>query len=66
MNTKVNIAGVEFKNPVMVASGTFGSGAEYGEFVDLNRLGAVVTKVLPMYLGRKSYTTYCRNIWRNA
>ena len=40
MNTKVNIAGVEFKNPVMVASGTFGSGAEYGEFVDLNRLGA--------------------------
>ena len=44
MNTKVNIAGVEFKNPVMVASGTFGSGAEYEEFVDLNRLGAVVTK----------------------
>lgn len=44
MNTKVNIAGVEFKNPVTVASGTFGSGAEYGDFVDLNRLGAVVTK----------------------
>ena len=44
MNTKVNIAGVEFKNPVMVASGTFGSGAEYDEFVALNRLGAVVTK----------------------
>lgn len=44
MNTKVNIAGVEFKNPVMVASGTFGSGAEYSDFVDLNRLGAVVTK----------------------
>ena len=44
MNTKVNIAGVDFKNPVMVASGTFGSGAEYDEFVDLNRLGAVVTK----------------------
>ena len=44
MNTKVNMAGVEFKNPVMVASGTFGSGAEYDEFVDLNRLGAVVTK----------------------
>ena len=42
--TKVNIAGVEFKNPVMTASGTFGSGAEYGEFVDLNKLGAVVTK----------------------
>ena len=44
MNTKVTIAGVEFKNPVMTASGTFGSGMEYGEFVDLNRLGAVVTK----------------------
>lgn len=44
MNTKVNIAGVELKNPVMTASGTFGSGAEYSEFVDLNRIGAVVTK----------------------
>lgn len=44
MNTNVNLAGVELKNPVMTASGTFGSGAEYGEFVDLNRLGAVVTK----------------------
>ena len=44
MNMKVNIAGVEFKNPVMEASGTFGSGAEFGEFVDLNNLGAVVTK----------------------
>ncbi|MCI8514711.1 MAG: dihydroorotate dehydrogenase [Lachnospiraceae bacterium] len=44
MNTKVTVAGVELKNPVMTASGTFGSGREYGEFVDLNRLGAVVTK----------------------
>ncbi len=44
MNTKVTIAGVEFKNPVMTGSGTFGSGMEYGEFVDLNKLGAVVTK----------------------
>ncbi len=44
INTKVTLAGVELKNPVMTASGTFGSGAEYGEFVDLNRLGAVVTK----------------------
>lgn len=44
MNTKVNLAGVELKNPVMTASGTFGSGAEYSEFVDLGRLGAVVTK----------------------
>ncbi len=44
MNTKVTIAGIELKNPVMTASGTFGSGMEYSEFVDLNRLGAVVTK----------------------
>ena len=44
MNTKVNLAGVELKNPVMTASGTFGSGAEYSEFIDLSRLGAVVTK----------------------
>ena len=44
MNTSVTIAGVTFKNPVMTASGTVGSGMEYGDFVDLNRLGAVVTK----------------------
>ena len=44
MNTKVNLAGVTLKNPVMTASGTFGSGAEDAEFVDLNQLGAVVTK----------------------
>lgn len=44
MNTKVTIAGVTLKNPVMTASGTFGSGLEYAEFVDLNKLGAVVTK----------------------
>ncbi|MCM1174950.1 MAG: dihydroorotate dehydrogenase [Blautia sp.] len=44
MNTEVTIAGVTLQNPVMTASGTFGSGMEYGEFVDLNRLGAVVTK----------------------
>lgn len=43
-NTEVTIAGVTLKNPVMTASGTFGSGMEYSEFVDLNRLGAVVTK----------------------
>ena len=43
-NTKVTIAGVELKNPVMTASGTFGSGEEYSEFVDLDQLGAVVTK----------------------
>ena len=44
MDTSVNLAGVTLKNPVMVASGTFGSGQEYSEFVDLNQLGAVVTK----------------------
>lgn len=44
MNMKVNIAGVEWNNPVTVASGTFGSGAEFAEFVDLNRIGAVTTK----------------------
>lgn len=44
MNLSVNFAGIEMKNPVTVASGTFGSGAEYKDFVDLNRLGAVTTK----------------------
>ncbi len=44
MNTEVKIAGITFKNPVMTASGTFGSGMEYSDFVDLNKLGAVVTK----------------------
>lgn len=44
MNTQVTLAGVTLKNPVMTGSGTFGSGMEYGEFVDLSRLGAVVTK----------------------
>ena len=44
INTKVKIAGVEFKNPVTVASGTFGHGEEFAELVDINRLGAVTTK----------------------
>ena len=44
MNTKVNIAGITFKNPILTASGTFGSGQEYAQFVDLNRLGGVITK----------------------
>ncbi|MCI9078968.1 MAG: dihydroorotate dehydrogenase [Lachnospiraceae bacterium] len=44
MNLSVNFAGIEMKNPVTVASGTFGSGAEYKDFVDLSRLGAVTTK----------------------
>ena len=43
-NTKITIAGVEWNNPVTTASGTFGSGAEYSEFVDLNQIGAVTTK----------------------
>ena len=43
-NMSVTLAGVELKNPVVTASGTFGSGQEYGEFMDLNRLGGVVTK----------------------
>ena len=44
MNMKVNLCGVEFKNPVTVASGTFGSGSEFSEYTDLNKLGAVTTK----------------------
>ena len=48
MNTQITIAGVTFKNPVTTASGTFGSGMEYGEFVDLSRLGAVTTKGVSM------------------
>lgn len=44
VNMEVSLAGVTLKNPVMTASGTFGSGVEYSEFVDLNKLGAVVTK----------------------
>lgn len=44
MNMKVDLCGVTLKNPVMTASGTFGSGKEYSQFVDLNKLGAVVTK----------------------
>ncbi|MCI9611507.1 MAG: dihydroorotate dehydrogenase [Eubacterium sp.] len=44
MNTKVNIAGITFKNPILTASGTFGSGEEYAQFIDLNCLGGVITK----------------------
>ena len=58
MNTKVKLAGLTLKNPVMTASGTFGSGAEFCEFVDLNKLGAVVTK------GVESYSKDCRDLWR--
>ena len=44
MDMSVNIAGIEWKNPVTVASGTFGSGAEFADYVDINKLGAVTTK----------------------
>lgn len=44
MNMKVNIAGVELKNPIMTASGTFGSGKEFEKYIDINRLGAVIVK----------------------
>ena len=44
MNTKVNLAGIEMKNPVTVASGTFGYGREFSNFFDLGKLGAVITK----------------------
>ena len=63
-NTKVTIAGVEFKNPVMTASGTFGSGMEYSEFVDLNCLGAVVTKGVANVPWEGNPTP--RDIWWNV
>ena len=44
MNTKINLCGIEMKNPVTVASGTFGYGREYSNFIDLNRLGGIITK----------------------
>lgn len=44
MNTKINFAGIEMKNPVTVASGTFGYGREYSEYIDLNKLGGIITK----------------------
>ncbi len=44
MNTEVNLCGIKMKNPVTVASGTFGYGREYSEFIDLNKLGAIITK----------------------
>ena len=53
MNLSVDFAGVKMKNPVTTASGTFGSGEEFSEYVDLNRLGAVTTKVLQMFRGRE-------------
>ena len=65
MNLSVNIAGVEWKNPVTTASGTFGSGMEYAEYVDLNKLGAVTTKALPMYRGRVIRHRVLQNLRRH-
>ncbi|HHX24003.1 MAG TPA: dihydroorotate dehydrogenase [Thermoanaerobacterales bacterium] len=48
MNTSVDIAGIVMKNPVMVASGTFGFGEEYNQFYDIKKLGAIVTKGLTL------------------
>ena len=64
MKTSVNLAGVELKNPVMTASGTFGSGAEYSEFVDLKELGAVVTKGVANVPWPGN--PYCGGLRRNA
>ena len=44
MNTEVNLCGIKMKNPVTVASGTFGYGREYSEYIDLNKLGGIITK----------------------
>ena len=44
MNTEVNLAGIKMKNPITVASGTFGYGREFAEYIDLNKLGGIVTK----------------------
>lgn len=65
MNMKVDLCGVTLNNPVMTASGTFGSGAEYAEFVDLNKLGAVVTKGVANVPWPGNPTPACRrSIWR--
>ena len=44
MNTQVNLAGIKMKNPITVASGTFGYGREFSEYIDLNKLGGIITK----------------------
>ena len=69
-DTRVTIAGVEWKNPVTVASGTFGSGEEFADFVDLNKLGAVTTKALPTCRGQeiprqgwRKYTEHVKCHW---
>ena len=63
MNLSVNIAGVTMKNPVTTGSGTFGSGEEFSEFVDLSALGAVTTKGVanvPKYTAVCSMPSVCR------
>lgn len=65
VNMAVNIAGVEWKNPITVASGTFGSGMEYSEFVDLNRLGCSYDKGCgKCSVAGQSDTQNCRDIWQ--
>ena len=59
MNLSVNIGKLKLKNPVMTASGTFGYGEEYSEFVDLNKLGAIVVK------GARSQTNGRKSISEN-
>ena len=66
INTKVTLAGVELKNPVMTASGTFGSGAEYSEFVDLNKLGGVDKRSGKYSLAGKPDSKSDRNCKRHA
>ena len=69
MDMSVNIAGVEWKNPVTVASGTFGSGAEFADYVDINKLGAVTTKGVANvpWVGnptpRADLPSYKRKVW---
>ena len=63
-NLSVDLCGVTLKNPVMVASGTFGAGEEFSQFLDLNRLGAVVTKGVA--LAGQSDPAYLRDAVRDA
>ena len=49
-NLTTNIAGLEFKNPVLTASGTFGYGIEFSDFIDLNRLGGFIVKAMPIHV----------------
>ncbi len=70
MNTSINLAGIKMKNPVTVASGTFGYGREFEEFIDLNKLGGICTKgtSLKPRPGNKPprvYETTCRHVKRN-